>query len=188
MVQPDFAEEHEAELGISSAFASYMISYDANSFDFRSTVSLAAQGSPPLLFSACEGVIRVTTDEPLLLSAESSFTYSLPSGHRRATYILTAGADGTAYISGFGGADTGFGDPPVGTVEVDDGPILVPGNTTYLLRYTMSLDSLGGDPTVLSHGDGHVHFHLETAPEPMTAGLVLASIPLFARRRARIAR
>lgn len=182
-VQTPFIASHGGSYQNSSVSTAYNISFGSSSFDFQATTLLAAQGSPPIFTSAWTGYVHFSSDMPLLLSIDAQLSYSLPPGDREAYMRILAG-DGTHVLFDKDGyAAPVFGDPPVGVFTAHADSILIPPGAGSGFSYTFSLDSYSGNPAVLSHGDGMLHVHVETIPEPTTSALLALATITLARRR-----
>lgn len=82
-VPSPFVNSPAATNGISSASAQYNITYDNLSADIQATTQLSLQGGPNQN-DFCFGRLRFFTDQPVLITVNSFFTYAMPSGDRTA--------------------------------------------------------------------------------------------------------
>ena len=183
-VPSPFHNSHQAQLGISTAGASYDLVFDNQSLDYHSTGVITAQGSPPIFRSGCETRIRITTDADLLLDLDWSYAWNLPSGDRTTSWGLSVvrASPNTWFYDDGRTIEPIFGDPRIGNAEGHLENFFLPGGATYHLAYFFLHDNFGGNPSQLSRGDIRVDINLTTIPEPAALLLLACAGPLLRRR------
>lgn len=188
-----YIETEMAVLGISSASTSRSYAWSNSEAQILATASLAAAGSggsPAMLAAGSAGTIFITSSSDLQLTIDASFSHALGPGDREAVLEVFVGKlnpmpppPGTTLFQSVQFALPIIGHPPSGTFVLQH-EMLLPAGDTYVFGYLMELRSFGGSATVLSYGNGHANFSL-VVPEPASAALIVAAMPMALRRRRR---
>lgn len=183
-VQNPFVDTVNVLVSNSTAQSIYDVCWDAaGNFDFLIETEQSEQGNS-LGYTTSIGSIQFIMPADSLLTLDAEFNYALGNGDREA-YLR-----GAVYQTGVGFVELIedfaipiVGDSPTGTFA-EQAVVPLDGGVEYELGYWFELDSYGGSPTSLSHGDGHMSFHIEPVPEPATGLLLVFAVamPVFIRR------
>jgi len=185
-----FQDTHYAAADSSWAQADYDSEYAQSFGRFLIGVSHSALGGPFGTSTVTDtvGIISFTTDAPLAIVMDASFTYDLPPVNMSTGVgfqVVNIDTTPSTILFTFSESQwSNVGEPASGALTVAESVVL-PAGHSYRILYTAGISTSGGPITAFATGSGHVNFTMDLLPEPATATLLLCARPLLWHRRRR---
>jgi hypothetical protein len=188
IVQNPFNETYDIVHGNSMANTDFIFSWNDTTGNFLIQAShRAADVDPHTLFSTTFGLINVSADQDLLMTAQGAYAYSLPAWSMGVIFFLGVYEDVPPYDVPlqFGDAYSTDGNPPPASGIISGGgQAILPAGHTWTIQYRFEVETNGTTGTAAT-GDGYIHFTLAEVPEIATILPLALGAMLLRHRRNR---